>query len=123
LRSAGLRARGGRAAGGSSREFLGGSRRLCGASRELWEDCWRFSKGSGRKILIFHWFLKVLGGNHRQAGGGLGSGLGPPKSRFLRKSTKAKPKGKGKGKAKDKNAGVIKPTHAVAQSAVADIYY
>ena len=48
-------------AGGSSREHLGGSSRLSGASRELWEGCTRFWKGSWQKILIFHWFLVGLG--------------------------------------------------------------
>ena len=90
LRPAGLRAREGRGAGGSSRELLGGSRRLCGASRELWEGCRWFGKSSGQKILVFHWFLKVLGGNNGWARDGDAAGLGPPKPRFLRKSTKAK---------------------------------
>ena len=90
LRPAGLRARGRQGAGGSSRDLLGGSRRLCGASRELWEGCRWFGKGSGQKILVFHWFLKDLVGNHGQTRGGRAAGLGPPKPRFLRKSTKAK---------------------------------
>ena len=42
-------------------EHSGGSKRLCGASRELWEGCRRLWKGSGRKMLIFHRFLLVLG--------------------------------------------------------------
>ena len=61
LRPAGLRARERQGAGGSSREQFGGSGRLCGASRELWEDCRRFWKGSG----------EVLGG----PGGGPGGSV------------------------------------------------
>ena len=41
----------------SPETFLGGSRRLCGASREVWEGCRRFWKGSG----------EVLGGPGRGA--------------------------------------------------------
>ena len=45
----------------SPETFLGGSKRLCGASREVWEGCRRFWKGSGE-------VLGGLGGARRGEG-------------------------------------------------------
>ena len=47
LRPARLRARGRLGARESPREHLGGSRKLCGVSREIWEDCRRFWNSPG----------------------------------------------------------------------------
>ncbi len=62
-----------------------GSRRLCGASRELWEGCRRFWKGSGRKILIFDRFLKVWNGRGPvlRPAGALPGGSGESPRRLL----------------------------------------
>ena len=58
-------------------KLLSGSRKLCGASSELWEGCRRFWNSSGWKIYFFHWFLKVLGGKPGQAGIDGGSSWDP----------------------------------------------
>ena len=63
----------------------GGSRRLCGASREPWEGCRWFGKGSGRKVLIYHRFSEVCGGNQRLARTVAQLGWDPQIDNFQRK--------------------------------------
>jgi len=79
-----------------------------GASRGVWH----------RSILI----LPGFGWEGVKDAVGHGSGLGSPKPRFLKESTKAKPRAKQKPRPRTKYRGAWTRSlsHAVAQSAVAD---
>ena len=88
-------------AGRTPRARAPGRRRvLQGPFGRLQEALWRFQRALGRlqEVLEGFWAENIdfsmvfegFGGEGRLGGRGHAAGLGPPKPRFLRKSTKAK---------------------------------
>ena len=87
-----------------------------------------FQEAPERETMMFHWFWEFFWGDIQGRADPGGWISRPPKSRFFK--TDQTPlelgKGKGRGKHKGKYRGLGKgkwartPTHAVAQSAVAD---